>query len=129
MAHKIKHNGPNIACEITPERVVAARLGEGAVGIETYTARTLKTGSIVPSLIEKNLTNASVVKEAVRGALETVGGRSKDLVAILPDTAVRIALLDFESLTDKAAEAENLIRFRLKKILPFDVDQASLSYE
>jgi type IV pilus assembly protein PilM len=37
-------------------------------------------------------------------------------------------LLDFEALPEKHEEIDPVIRFRLKKSLPFDVDQAALSY-
>ena len=47
---------------------------------------------------------------------------------MLPDAAVRVMLLDFEALPAKHDEAEGVIRFRLKKSLPFDVDKAKVSY-
>jgi type IV pilus assembly protein PilM len=58
-----------------------------------------------------------------------VAGKSKDVIVVLPDVAIRMILLDFESLPGKREEIEPVIRFRLKKSLPFDVDQAVLSYE
>jgi len=57
-----------------------------------------------------------------------VGGRSRDVIAILPDTAVRVVLLDFEALPTKRDEAEAVVRFRLKKSLPFDLNAARVSY-
>ena len=42
---------------------------------------------------------------------------------MLPDAAVRVVLLDFETLPPKREEAEGVVRFRLKKSLPFDVDK------
>ena len=50
------------------------------------------------------------------------------MIAVLPDSAVRVVLLDFESLPTKRDEAEAVVRFRLKKSLPFDVDKAKVSY-
>jgi len=41
---------------------------------------------------------------------------------------VRVALLDFDSLPANRQEAESVIRFRLKKSLPFDLDKAKVSY-
>jgi type IV pilus assembly protein PilM len=57
-----------------------------------------------------------------------VGGHSKEVIAILPDSAVRVVLLDFETLPSDAAEAEGVVRFRLKKSLPFDPADARISY-
>jgi type IV pilus assembly protein PilM len=50
------------------------------------------------------------------------------VIAVLPDAAVRVVLLDFEALPSKHQEAEAVVRFRLKKSLPFDVDKAQVSY-
>ena len=57
-----------------------------------------------------------------------MGARSRDVIAILPDTSVRVVLLDFETLPTKPEEAEAVVRFRLKKSLPFDPEQARISY-
>ena len=47
----------------------------------------------------------------------------------MPDTAVRVFVLDFDSLPSKAAEALPVLRFRLRKMIPFDVEHAGLSYQ
>jgi type IV pilus assembly protein PilM len=82
----------------------------------------------VPDLTETNVRQREIVIDALRRALEQVGGRSRDVTAILPDAAVRVVLLDFDTLPDKAHEAESVVRFRLRKSLPFDVDKAAVSY-
>ncbi len=66
---------------------------------------------------------------ALRAALGSVAARSKDVIAILPDAAVRVVLLDFDTLPASREEAEAVVRFRLKKSLPFDVDKAKISYQ
>jgi type IV pilus assembly protein PilM len=48
---------------------------------------------------------------------------------VVPDAAVRVLLLDFDSLPAKLAEALPVVRFRLKKLLPFDADDAAVSYQ
>jgi type IV pilus assembly protein PilM len=48
---------------------------------------------------------------------------------VLPDTVVRVFVLDFDSLPGKAAEAIPVLRFRLRKMIPFDVEHAGLSYQ
>jgi type IV pilus assembly protein PilM len=48
---------------------------------------------------------------------------------IVPDAAVRVLLLDFDQLPSKPAEALPVVRFRLKKLLPFDADDAVVSYQ
>jgi type IV pilus assembly protein PilM len=83
---------------------------------------------VVPDLTENNVRQRDMVVNALRRALEQVGGHSRDVIAILPDAAVRVVLLDFDTLPDKPKEAEGVVRFRLRKSLPFDVDKAAVSY-
>jgi len=83
---------------------------------------------VVPDLMEPNLRNTSALEAAVESALANVGGHSKDVIAILPDNAVRVVLLDFETMPSDPEEAEGVVRFRLKKSLPFDPADARISY-
>ena len=120
---------PTLACEIAPDRVIAARVSDSGQVLELCSTSELAPGCVVPDLTESNLRQRSSVVNALREALGNVGGRSRDVVAILPDAAVRVVLLDFETLPSKREEAESVVRFRLRKSLPFDVDQAKVSYQ
>jgi type IV pilus assembly protein PilM len=129
MATANKRTGPSVACEFSSERVIAARLTEDGAALDSYTARGFGAGVLMPRLTESNVANPAVVQQAVTEALTTVGSRNHDVVAILPDASVRVSLLDFDSLPDKRLEADGVVRFRLKKSVPFDVDNAAVSYE
>lgn len=120
---------PRLACEITPDGVIAARAAEKQSRLEVFTARQLKEGVLAPGLNGPNVLNAEALRTALNGALSAVAGKARDVIVVLPDAAIRVLLLDFEALPAKADEAEPVIRFRLKKSLPFDVEQAVLSYE
>jgi type IV pilus assembly protein PilM len=50
------------------------------------------------------------------------------VAVILPDFCTRIAVLDFDGFPSDAKEQDALIRFRLKRAVPFDVESAALSY-
>jgi len=119
---------PRLACEIAADRVLVGRLAENGLGLESCAARELAPGSVVPDLVEANLRQADAVKEAVREALGSVAGRTHDVIAVVPDAAVRVVLLEFDSLPSDSEEAAGVVRFRLKKSLPFDVDKARVSY-
>jgi type IV pilus assembly protein PilM len=88
-----------------------------------------------------NIVDKAAVVAAVRKALDGVAGtgreraggrapgRSRDVTLVVPDSAVRVLFLDFDQLPSKTAEALPLVRFRLKKLLPFDADDAMVSYQ
>jgi type IV pilus assembly protein PilM len=129
MSSSSKHGArPPLACEIAADRVLAGRSADAGRMVEMCSARELAPGTVVPDLTESNLRDGNAVRQAIESVLGGLGGRSRDVIAILPDTAVRVVLLDFETLPAKPEEAEAVVRFRLKKSLPFNLDEARISY-
>ena len=119
---------PKLACEIAADRVLVGRLGEDGRSLEACGAQELAPGTVVPDLVEGNLRQRGAVRAAVEQALGSVAGRSHDVIAIVPDAAVRVVLLEFDTLPNDSEEAASVVRFRMKKSLPFDVDKARVSY-
>jgi type IV pilus assembly protein PilM len=120
---------PPVACEITGERVLAARATAGAQALEAAAARPLPMGALAPGFSGANVQDSAALESAIRGALADAGARGNDLALVLPDAAVRVMLLDFDTLPQKQGDASPLVRFRLKKLLPFDSDRAAVSYQ
>lgn len=130
MSSSIKHAArPPLACEIAADRVLAGRSATAGRMVEVCSARELAPGTLVPDLTEPNLRDGRAVRQAIESALGSVAGRTGDVIAILPDTVVRVVLLDFETLPSSPGEAEAVVRFRLKKSLPFNLDDARISYQ
>ena len=129
MSSKYQSGRPKLACEIAADRVIAARAADSRQVLELCSTSELAPGCVVPDLTEANLRQREAVVSALREVLGHVGARSRDVTAVLPDAAVRVALLDFETLPSKREEAEGVVRFRLRKSLPFDVDKAKVSYQ
>lgn len=124
---------PRVACEIAAQGVVAARSVE-AVGPLSAVARVeLAGGAVTPSLKPGNIADRVAVAEAVRRALEGIGERANsrdaDITLVVPDAAVRVLLLEFDTLPARESDALPIVRFRLKKLLPFDADDAMVSYQ
>ena len=119
---------PKLACEVAADRVLAGRVSDSGDVVAECASHELAPGSVVPDLIETNLRQRSAVYKTIADTLSRVGGRSRDVIAVLPDAAVRVVLLDFDALPTNHEEAEGVVRFRLKKSLPFDVDKAKVSY-
>jgi len=129
MSSKYQSGRPKLACEIAADRVIAARAADSRQVLELCSTSELAPGCVVPDLTEGNLRQPDAVVSALREVLGNVGSRSREVTAVLPDAAVRVALLDFETLPQNHEEAESVVRFRLRKSLPFDVDKAKVSYQ
>lgn len=120
---------PRVACEVSVERVVAARAGDKQAALESATAQALPPGALAPGLQQANLAARQPIVDALRDSLSIVAGRTHDVVLVIPDATTRIMLLEFDTLPDKPQDAEGIVRFRLKKSLPFDIDQSAVSFD
>src|SRR5450756_2217655 len=100
---------PRLAVEVRAEGVVAAR-AEDAAGLLTAVSRAdVAEGALVPGLKVGNVVNRSSLSGAVRSALEGVAGRGAEngryVTLVVPDSTVRVLLLDFDTLPTKVVEA------------------------
>ncbi len=120
---------PRVACEVSVERVIAARAADKAQTLESATAQALPAGALAPGIQQTNLVAREPIVAALRESLSAVAGRSRDVALIIPDATTRIMLLEFDTLPEKPEDAEGVVRFRLKKSLPFDVDQSAVSFD
>jgi type IV pilus assembly protein PilM len=86
-------------------------------------------GTLVISPIEDNVRRAELVASQIAFIAPVQDTRNRRPSAlILPDYAARVTVLDFDAFPAKPEEQLALIRFRLKKTLPFDIDSAAVSY-
>jgi type IV pilus assembly protein PilM len=124
---------PRLAVEVRAEGVVAARAEDAAAVLTAVARADLAEGAVAPGLKAGNISDRAAVVAAVRRALDAVAGtgreRLRDVTVVVPDSAARVLFVDFDQLPSKAAEALPLVRFRLKKLLPFDADDAMVSYQ
>lgn len=126
--HSAPSGRPTTAVELTPEGVLAASLpGRGAAPV--YAFAPLAAGALVPGLAEANLLAPEAIAKSIQAVIDEVDARAKAVTLIVPDACVRIFVLDFDSLPAKPAEAVPVIRFRLRKLVPFDAEHAGISYQ
>jgi type IV pilus assembly protein PilM len=117
--------------EIAPEGVVAAATpaaGQPAV----FAAEALTPMSVLPGLLESNLgspANVASIAAAIKSALGQVQPRVRSVTVVVPDSVVRVFVLDFDSLPTKSEEALPVLKFRLRKSVPFDVEHSGITYQ
>ena len=119
---------PAVACEIRPEGVIAARGGKKH-GETVLAFSPLHEGAVASGLKVPNLVDASAVRSALQSALGDINARTGAITLIVPDASARVLLLDFDTLPSKRQEALSVVRFRLRKMVPFDVEGAAVSYQ
>ena len=77
-----------------------------------------------------NILNPEAFAAHVAALIPQNGNKRKRPAAIiLPDYCSRVAVLDFDAFPDSREEQLALVRFRLKKSVPFDVDTAAVNFQ
>ena len=116
---------PGMAFEISEEGIAAARIG-AKVEMEF---QPLRPGVLSISPVRENVLEEAAFLAAVKQVAATQAAwKRKGAALILPDYSARIMVLDFDHFPADAKEQLALIRFRLKRSVPFDVDTAAISY-
>ncbi len=119
----------NLGLEIGQKALRAAKLKKngGAFEVLWLKEAPLPEGLVQDSFTEPNLRDVPEFAAAVRGLLNGNARGSRVAVA-LPDYVARVQVLDFDS-APKKDDAEQMLRWRLKKALPFEIDQATLRWQ
>jgi len=116
-----------LAIEVAPDRVAAARWSRTG-SLEGYAVESLPVGALAPSAVVANIANGAAVKAAVTNVCNRLHARDEDVAMILPDTVIRVFVQHFEDFPRSAAEAVPMLRWKLKKSVPFEADETLISY-
>lgn len=122
---------PGLAVEVRPGAVSAVRLSRegGRAALGAAACVELPPGALAVSLTTPNVVDPAAFAAALRTALERAGALDGGpATLVLPDPAVRLALVSAEGLRGRGRETEETLRFRLHKSLPFDVRAARLAW-
>jgi len=117
----------HLVCEIATDYVAAARFQLNAV--EAWAVQPLPAGAVRPAPLAENIADLPAVQQALQQVVGAVGAGERGCALLVPDLLARMALLEFDQWPGRPEEAEGLLRWRLKKDLPFDVNQAAVSYQ
>jgi type IV pilus assembly protein PilM len=115
---------PAYAFELSEAGIAFARVAEPA----QVNFTPLGTGVLSVSPAHDNLHQPQVVEERIHALAPPNGHRKRRAALILPDYCARVAVLDFDNFPTDPDEQVALLRFRMKKSVPFDVDSAVVSY-
>jgi type IV pilus assembly protein PilM len=118
---------PPLAIEITPERIAGARWTRTGA-LDGFAVEAVPMGAIVPSAVEKNFANPAALKIAIDNVCASLRAKDEDAAVILPDPVIRVFVQHFDQFPRSAHEAEPMLRWKLKKSVPFELDETLISY-
>lgn len=124
--HAMPH--PSVVVEIAGPHVAVARWGGKSGHLEGVAVESLPAGAVMPSPVETNITQPDAVRSALRHIFGRVSAGGAPIALLVPDPVVRVFILPFDSLPRRASDALPLLRWRLKKSVPFDVEETVVSW-
>ena len=127
---------PTLGCEISHTGVSVARWSGDSSRPETVAWKPIPSGAIEASPLRENIRRPEDVRQAWEAALGSLGisgnGESSrhgtESILLIPDQAARLFVLSFDALPQRSSDALPLIKWRLKKSVPFEIDSAAISY-
>lgn len=118
---------PPIAMEISGERIAGARITRTG-GLDGFAVEPIPAGTIVPSAVETNVVNPVTAKAAVANICSRLRVHNEDAVILLPDPVIRVFVQHFDQFPRSPQEAIPMLKWKLKKSVPFEVDETLISY-
>ena len=126
---------PTVGWEISQFGIGVARWLVGSGEFEGISWKPVPPGAVEASPLRENFLQPEEVNKALAAALAPLGlpasnGSSplRDVVLVIPDQAARLFVLQFDAFPRQPAEALALVKWRLKKSVPFDIDSAAVSF-
>lgn len=121
---------PSVGVEIAARRVTAVALGEhgGRPIVTAHATERLPDGLVVPALNQANILDRAAVAAAVGRVLGQLGGRPGRIALVVPDGVAKVSLVKFDKVPPRTDDLAQMIRWQVKKTVPFPIEEAQVSW-
>jgi len=119
---------PAVVCEIAPGYVAAARWTHNGTDLDSFAVEALPPGALRPTAVETNVLDANEVRSAIGRVFSRLHLKAQDIALLVPDPVIRVFVLHFDVFPRSTDEAIPLLRWRLKKSVPFEAEETLISY-
>ena len=112
------------------EALIHARVVKSKRGLSIQQAKSyrLAADTIVPGVVTPQIGNEAALADVLR-RLKLETGRWDKASLLLPDSWFRINILELQALPDNPNEAQEILRWSLKRMMPIDAASLRLAYE
>ena len=124
LANLLKDPPPTHAFELSEAGLACAAVAEP----QRTQFAPFDPGALQVSPVHENIQQPHAILDRLHGLVPPNGQRKRRAALILPDYCARVAVLDFDAFPAQPHEQMALLRFRMKKSVPFDIDSAIVSH-
>jgi len=120
-----------LAVEVRPQSLGVVRVSQEGErrSITAGASLDLPAGALALSMTQPNILDPAGFSRTLQAVLERAGAlQGGGIALVLPDPVARVALVPAAEVASRGrTELDEMLRFRLKKAVPFDVRQAHLA--
>jgi type IV pilus assembly protein PilM len=119
---------PLVACEINRRAIALVRLdSRNPALVDRFSVTPLAEGLVAPSLIRPNITALPDFVTELKSAFAKAEIKTSRISLALPDASAKVSLHPLDTLPGKEHEKQQLLRWKLKKTVPFNIDDAHVT--
>jgi hypothetical protein len=123
---------PRVALELERKSMALVRLKKKRTGVpllETYRVQALEEAGVPATISDQELIDQGRLGETIRDLLEKSGVRPGKISLVLPDNLAKLSLLTLPERPPSRRQLEEVIRFKMRRGVPFRLADAALSYQ
>jgi len=116
--------------EVTARSVNAVSLVVNGANptVTGHSTEPLALGVVTPALNAVNVNDPAALATAVKAAVDRLTPRPRRVALVLPDTVVKVSLVRFDKVPPKLQDLDQLVRWQMRKAVPFRIEDAQLSW-
>jgi type IV pilus assembly protein PilM len=115
--------------EFQPEYILGVRISRPFRRVARVAVGDLDEGVISAIPGRPNILKPEEVRGMIVAMAKVLGSSKGPFGLLIPDAAVRVSILSFDTLPADRKEQESLIRWKMKPLLAFPLEEARLSFE
>jgi len=120
---------PPVACEISSSRISVVRLNtKKPPEIERFAVEPLSPGLITPSLTRPMIASSSDLLSLLKTVFAKADLKANRISLAIPDSCAKVTIHQFDSMPGNESERQQLLKWKLKKAVPFNIEEANLSF-
>ncbi len=122
---------PTIAVEVTAARVTAVAMSDHGRSrtVSAYASVALPTRAVEPGLNAANVHDQGALATGIRSVLQHIGQRARRVALVLPDSVAKVSLIRFEKVPAQSEDLDQLIRWQVRKAVPFRIEDAQVAWQ
>jgi type IV pilus assembly protein PilM len=120
---------PPVACEISSSSVSVVRLNtKRPPAIDRFAVEPVSPGFITPSLTRPMIASSSDLLNLLKSLFARADLKTNRISLAIPDSCAKVTIHQLESMTGNESEKQQLLKWKLKKTIPYNIEDSSLSF-